>query len=308
LYNRERRWGDLMAFKLGASRQAQDPGQVVEHGGHGGMFATVLSGVALLFSGLSYYESSLKTADLAVYVPPMIHYGRDGDNDVFNVPITIANDGARTGTVLNMVLEVENLRPEAEKKKARFHSAFLGEYPRTDDAINRSFAPLSIAGHGTFTETVRFYPMDEPVLPFLVDDKGDYRFTLTLTTARPENPDFVDSWLRTDPKPLTFQLTLPFISFQHLAFRRGTIAMFSKDWKPAVSSSTDPAIARKAAPDQNEAPAEKKMAPLLPKAEVEPAPDAQAEPAPEAQAAPEAQPEAEPAPEAQPEVAPDTKL
>ena len=288
-----------MGFRFGASRQGQDPGQIIEHGGHGGMFATVLSGVALLFSGLSYYESSMKTADLAVYVPPMIHYARDGDNDVFNVPITIANDGARSGTVLNMVLEVENLRPAAERKTARFHSAFLGEYPKTEDAENHSFAPLSIPGHGTFTQTVRFYPMDEP-LPFVVDDKGDYRFTLTLTTAQPQNPDLVDSLLRSEPKPLTFELNLPYISYQHLAFRRGTIAMNSKDWKPAVSSSTDPALSRKM-PETGDkesgdkVPAEKKMAPL-PKAEVEPAPEA----------APEAAPESPP--EAAPEAGPDTKL
>ena len=263
--------GEAMAFKLGVSGQGQEPGQIAEHSIHGGLFATILSGVALVFSGLSYYESSLKTADLAVYVPPMIHYARDGDNDVFNVPITIANDGARTGTVLNMVLEVENLRPDAAKKKARFHSAFLGEYPRTDEAINRSFAPLSITGHGTFTETVRFYPMDEPLLPFLVDDKGDYRFTLTLITAQPENPDLIDSWLATTPKPLTFQLKLPYISFQHLAFRRGTIAMFSQDWKPAVSSNTDPAISRKTAPD-NAAP---------PQAGVETPPEASPAPGPQ---------------------------
>ena len=254
------------------------------------MFATVLSGVALVFSGLSYYESSMKTADLAVYVPPMIHYARDGDNDVFNVPITISNDGARSGTVLNMVLEVENLRPDAEKKTARYHSAFLGEYPRSEDTLNRSFAPMSIAGHGTITETVRFYPMDEP-LPFLVDDKGDYRFTLKLVTAQPEHPDVIDSLFSTQPRPLTFQLTLPFISFQHLTFRRGTIAMYSKDWKPAVSTSTGPAVSRKMPEPDDKAPGGMKMAPL-PKAEVEPAPEA----------VPEAAPEAAPSP------APDTKL
>ena len=236
-----------MALRSQVTKPAHDmgAGSLAEHGSHGGMFATVLSAVALLFSGLSYYESSLKTADLAVYVPPMIHYARDGDNDVFNVPITISNDGARSGTVLNMVLEAENLRPNADKKTARFHSAFLGEYPRDDKAENRSFAPLSIAGHGTFTETVRFYPMDDPLLPFLVDDKGDYRFTLKLITANAQKPDLADRLLGTDVKPLTFDLTLPFISFQHLAFRRGTIAMYNKDWKPAVSTNTDSAVSRK---------------------------------------------------------------
>jgi hypothetical protein len=36
---------------------------------------------------------------------------------------------------------------------------------------------------------------------------------------------------------IVFQMTLPFISDQHLGFRRGTIAMHAKDWKPAASAS-----------------------------------------------------------------------
>ncbi len=236
-----------MAFKMGSAHRGEDIGaaHAVEHGSHGGLLATILSGFALLISGLSYYESTMKGAELAIYVPPMIHYARDGDSDVFNVPITISNDGARNGTVLNMELEVENLNPDAPKKRARFHSAFIGEYPRDDKALNRSFAPLSISGHGTFTETVRFYPMDTNPRPFVVDDKGDYRFKLTVMTARPESPGLLEAALRTDPKPLTFELKLPFLSDQHLTFRRGTIAMYNKNWNPAASTSTDPAISRK---------------------------------------------------------------
>lgn len=236
-----------MAFKIGGAHRGEDvsAAHAVEHGSHGGLLATVLSGFALLISGLSYYESTMKSAELAVYVPPMIHYARDGDSDVFNVPITIANDGARNGTVLNMELDVENLRSDAPKKRARFHSAFIGEYPRDEKAPNRSFAPLSISGHGTFTETVRFYPMDTNPLPFVVDDKGDYRFTLTVMTARGESPGLLEAALRTDPKPLTFELKLPYLSDQHLTFRRGTIAMHNKNWDPAASTSTDPAVSRK---------------------------------------------------------------
>ena len=133
----------------GERRKARPgPARLVEHGS-GGLFATILSAVALGFSGFSYYDSSLKTADLTVYVPPMIHYGRDGEADVFNIPITIANEGARNGTVLTMELDVQNLNPNAEKKTAKFHSAFLGDYPHDDTTVSRSFAPLSIPGHGT---------------------------------------------------------------------------------------------------------------------------------------------------------------
>lgn len=226
-----------MSFKIGGRPGEPDAASMVEHGSHGGLFATVLSGVALIISGLSYYESTLRSAELSVYVPPMIHYARDGDADVFNIPITIANDGAKNGTVLSMELDVDNLRADAERKNGRFHSAFLGDYPRDDKVPNRSFAPLSIPGHGTFTETVRFYPMDD-ARGFVVDDKGDYRFTLTLSVARPPEASVIGRLFgRAPPRPLVFELNLPYLAVQHLSFRNGTQAMFNKDWKPATAFS-----------------------------------------------------------------------
>ena len=272
-----------MSFKI-TGRKTGDhlgPGSIAEHGSHGGLLATVVSAIALVMSGLSYYETSLKTAELQVYVPPMIHYARDG-RDVFNIPITIANDGARTGTVLTMELDVENLGPNPEGlKKRKFHAAFIGEYPsgkdNTNASIGRSFAPLAIAGHSTFTETVRFYPTDDNDA-VLITDKGDYRFTLTLLTAKSGRPDIVEAAFRTDPKPVTFDLNLPYLAIQHLAFRNGTQAMFSKSWKAAQSESTDSAVSR-SAPSASEPPSE----------EAKPAEPAPAPPAPPPAAQPPVQ-------------------
>ncbi len=218
------------------------PSEAVEHGSHGGIFATGISAVALAFSGLSYYESSLASADLTVYVPAMVHYARDGA-DVFNVPITISNDGAHAGTVLSMTLNVENLDPAAERKSVLFRSVFLGDYPRDDKTPLRSFAPMSVPGHGSVTETVRFYNMGE-MLPMLVIDKGDFRFTLTVNVAK--TGGILDGLTHTDPKPLTFDLSLPYFSVQAVSFQNGTMGMYNKDWMPAVSKSTDPAVSRKA--------------------------------------------------------------
>jgi hypothetical protein len=215
--------------------------ETVKAGSHGGLFATGISAVALAFSGLSYYESSLASADLTVYVPPMVHYARDGA-DVFNVPITISNDGARAGTVLSMTLNVENLDPAAERKSVLFRSVFLGDYPRDDKTPLRSFAPMSVPGHGSITETVRFYNMGE-MLPMLVIDKGDFRFTLTVNMAK--TGGMLEGLLHTDPKPLTFELNLPYFAVQRVAFQNGTIGMYNKDWSPAVSTSTESGASRK---------------------------------------------------------------
>lgn len=199
--------------------------------GSSGLIAAVFSAMALGFSGFSFYMSALQAADLAVYVPPTIHYARDGGGDIelFAIPVTIANEGARSGTVLSMELEVERAK---DKQTKRYYSAFLGEHPRNADALNRQFAPLSISGRAVFTETVRFYAAGNP-LPKLVEEEGEYTFRLSLNTATPAEPSLLDRLAgRTAIEPIVFRMTLPWISDQQLGFRRATIAMHAKDWKP----------------------------------------------------------------------------
>ena len=215
-------------------------GTVGEAAGHGGgWLATTISAVAFLFSGISFYMSALQQADLEVYVPPVLQYARDagGEVDVFALPVTIANNGANTGSVLAMELVVENPKAGAEPRSKTFYSAFTGEHPRDAQALNKSFAPIAVPGRATFSDTIRFYPQDNP-LPKVLQEAGDYRFTLRLVLATPAEPTWLDrlTAVRT-PDPLTFTRTIPYISEQHLAFRRGTISMHAKDWKPTASSS-----------------------------------------------------------------------
>ncbi len=110
------------------------------------------------------------------------------------------------------------------------------EHPRNADALHKSFAPIAVAGRATFSDTVRFYPQGNP-LPKVVQEAGDYRFKLRVMLATPAEP----SWLErltspATPPPLVFERTLPFLSEQHLGFRRGTISMHARDWKPTASS------------------------------------------------------------------------
>lgn len=209
-------------------------GEAAGHGG--GWLATSISGLAFLFSGLSFYMSALQQADLDVFVPPVLQYGRDGGGevDVIALPVTISNGGANTGTVLAMELTVAS-KSGGEARAKTFYSAFLGEHPKNPDTPNRAFAPISVAGRATFSETVRFYPQGNP-LPKVVQEAGEYEFTLRLTLAEPASPGWIDRAFKpAAPKPLVFTRTLPFISEQHLAFRRGTISMHAKDWKPTAS-------------------------------------------------------------------------
>jgi len=207
---------------------------VIVNSGYGGLHATILSAVALVLSAFSLYEASFKTADIEIYVPPVIQYARDGggDTEVFVVPITVTNSGARTGTVLSMELEVQDLK---SKRTKRYYSAFLGEHQIDADAPNRSFAPLSIPGKGTFSDTVRFYPVGNP-LPKLAEEAGDYRFSLSLVTAAPARPDLIDRVLGKAPPPVVFERTLPWVSEQQLGSRRITISMPEKGWNAAPAA------------------------------------------------------------------------
>ncbi len=157
-----------------------------------------------------------------------------------------------------MELDVENLNPNAEKKTAKFHSAFLGDYPTTTRRSAVRSRRCRSRGHGTFTETVRFYPMDI-ALPYVVDDKGDYRFTLKLVVAKSRDPDFIEQYWLSEPKPLTFEVTLPGLAEQYLSQQHGTQAMFNKKWQPAVSAPSEPA--RRALPESAAAPPNSEMQP-----------------------------------------------
>ena len=207
---------------------------VIVNSGYGGLHATILSAFALVLSAFSLYEASFKTAELEIFIPPVIQYGRDGggDTELFVVPITVTNSGARTGTVLSMELSVEDLKA---KRVKRYYSAFLGEHQIDPDAPNRSFAPLSIAGKETFSDTVRFYPVGNP-LPKLAEEAGDYRFTLSLVTAMPTRPDLVDRVFGGKPEPVVFERTLPWVSDQQLGSRRITISMPEKGWSAAPAA------------------------------------------------------------------------
>lgn len=207
-------------------------------GSHGGRLATVISALAFVFSGLSYYESALKAADLEIYVPPIVQYARDGggDTELFAVPITIANSGSNTGTVLAMELIVDALDAKDDLTKSKaYYSAYFGEHPKDTNAINKSFAPIAIPSRATYTETIRFYPQGN-ALPHAVRDAGNYRFTLKTTIALPAARGFFDNAFGARaPDALVFERRLPYLSDQWLGMRRGSAAMHSADWKPTAS-------------------------------------------------------------------------
>ena len=79
----------------------------------GSLVVAGISGVALLFSAYSLWETSLASSDLRLFVPPVIYYAFPYNNSNFEmiaIPVTVINEGAQTGTALHLDLEVTDPR------------------------------------------------------------------------------------------------------------------------------------------------------------------------------------------------------
>lgn len=114
--------------------------------------AIVSSCVALVFSGFSLYHTVLKRPALRIYPSPLAYMYRRGDRDVFAIPLTISNDGARRGTILSFDLEVT----QSETREAmKFQNLQFGASP--GDA--RLFTPITVAGRTSFSDVVLFYAL-----------------------------------------------------------------------------------------------------------------------------------------------------
>ncbi len=225
----------MWKFRNRVAKQAQDDALNQVHQGvagrHAGLSATLLSAFALLFSGYSFYESVVRAPSLEIYVPPRIAY-TDPDRpespfEVFVLPLTLANDGARSGTILSIDLEVTNPRTRKTKK---FYSARIG--PWGIQPIN-AYAPISLAGRGSVSHAVQFFPREDETIPRILDlEAGTYQFRLTLNatkTGRGYGP------FAAKTKPLRFEMQNGNLDYRNFT-QIGTMPMWAKDYKPATTT------------------------------------------------------------------------
>jgi hypothetical protein len=205
--------------------------EVVRQGSRAGWLSTAFSAVAVAASCVSVYVSTLQGAQLEVYLPPTFIYAMDGEGENFTMPISLANGGARSGTVISMELEVHNEKTNATQ---RFYSAYLGEHPKMQTSANvRQFTPMTILGQSVRSETVRFYPVanvdTRDTKARIVSGEGDYTFRLRIGTATPPEPSLLDRLQgRTQPAPISVQMSLPVLDY------RGLMQLRSKDWMAAA--------------------------------------------------------------------------
>jgi hypothetical protein len=191
----------------------------------GGITATVISAFALIFSGYSFYETVVRAPDLAVFVPPHIRYADpdrpDHPFEIFAIPLTVANDGARTGTAMAIDLEVTNLRSSEVKK---FYAANLGSWGQNPE---RAFTPITLSGKAFYSETVQFYPRVGERVPRILDlEPGKYRLRLVLRDTASGN-----SWAR-GARPLEFEMQSGQMDYRFFS-NNGTMELWAPDYRPA---------------------------------------------------------------------------
>lgn len=216
------------------AQSANEPASTAPRRAGPSKISAYASAIAVVFSGYSLFETSLRQPDLTVFVPPVIQYSSPYQNSNFEVlaiPVTILNEGARTGTILSMDLTVQDA---AKTKTKRFYSADLGNWTmeKARGFGLKPFSPIALAGKASQTEVILFYPRREETVQQLVNEVGSYRFTLQLNTARAEDFWLLDRLWQHPPKPVSFEMTLPVLD--HRAFNTGTLPMYQKDFQTTV--------------------------------------------------------------------------
>jgi hypothetical protein len=192
-----------------------------------GWASTVVAAIALIVSAYSLYVTSLSQPKLSLFVPPVIQYASPYSNsnfEVLGIPVTIANSGARSGTVLSIDLVATN---PATKLSKRFYSAEFGRWTMENARGNkfRPFAPLALQGRSSTSESVLFYSRPDESVAQVVEPNSKVQLTLMIRAA--------ESAFAMRPKPLRFEVAVSDID--HRIFTTGTLPLYNTTWETAVN-------------------------------------------------------------------------
>lgn len=205
----------------------------------GGRVAAVISAVALVFSAYSLWETSLKQAELNVYVTGKVSYGRDlsedksvrppGGFEVLAVPVTIANSGARDATVLSLEIEAKNPETSRSARLDATYTADAGYFvkSRSGERPKTPFSALVIAGRSAWSGTILFYSAHEGEPDWsenrdfredtVIRAKMKDRVDVTLKVLTPPPGSWLDRVLGSPVLPITLGLEVPNASLNALS-------------------------------------------------------------------------------------------
>lgn len=176
--------------------------------------STSASAVALIVSGVSLWETALKQPQLKVYVGDNISYTRDpwGSYEVFVVPVTITNSGARDGAVMNLQLELTNSVNGEKDNLESSYTADASWYSGSDNVTTRTrrpkslFSPLSISGRSSWSGTVLFYSTEAKEKK-IAEPRSQVTGRISVTAAR--NSGWIDQLFASRIESIPVGLTIP---------------------------------------------------------------------------------------------------
>ena len=206
-----------------------DPAEIATHGLgglEGGKLAAILSLFALLMSAYSLWETSLKQADVQIFVPPVIQYSAPYQNSNFEmiaVPVTLTNEGARTATVLSMELAVTDPRTKQTKASMPPTSAagrWSGPVPAPMSRSRRSRLRAARAAPSWCCSTRAATTRSQAQL---IEAVGPYTFELIFDVAESRS------------KP-TVKFDRSLLYYDARAFNERTLPMYSADWQSSSNA------------------------------------------------------------------------
>ncbi|MEM0929686.1 MAG: hypothetical protein AAGI89_10385 [Pseudomonadota bacterium] len=142
-------------------------------------FGTLISILALVLSGYTFWITQLQPSSLSVLTSPKTYWFIDSVNGSEGVWVTtvIGNKGAEPGVLVDLSLAVVN--PGNEKK------GFVAAYELNEESqdgwfrVGRPFFPVTLPGRQTRTLTHVFYPVEDQSSAQVLSEPGIYQFVFT---------------------------------------------------------------------------------------------------------------------------------
>ena len=194
------------------------------------------SWAALATSLFTLWQTAFKRADLKLFVPATIRYASPYSNsnfELFEIPLTVLNQGARTGTVLALTLEVE---PTAGGPAKHFFAAGQGQWSleTARGGASPPFTPIALAGRTSRSQSILFHARADETVMQVMSAPGDYRFTLRTETALARDNGILARIFARRPRPVRFEMRLPHLDHRAFTSGSGTIGLYNPEYKTSA--------------------------------------------------------------------------
>jgi hypothetical protein len=155
----------------------------------------ILSIIAIVLSVVNLYATVWEQPILTAHAGCNWQYGRGvpgagSQVEYFIVPVTVVNDGARTGTVPDMDLEIAR-----EGSTKRYRANFIATRfiaAGVDDGNVQVFFPIAIAGHASASTSTVFVQPQRTERPWFGNGEVSFHATVKIKPAGLNSYRFID--------------------------------------------------------------------------------------------------------------------